>query len=69
MFATPTAPDPALEPALQLLIDRGILSRAENDTLGDDEAFAGELAGAVVRGRVSPRQAETLSQLLGVRAA
>ena len=70
MIATPFGPEPALDPALQLLIDRGILSRAaSNDTREDVEAFGAELAGAIARGEVSPDQAETLSQMLGVRAA
>ena len=70
MTATPYAPETALTPGLQLLIDRCILWRAaSNDTLVEPEAFAAELDEVVGRGEMTLRQAETLSKMLGVRAA
>ncbi len=68
MNATHTAPDlapaPALQPGLGMLIERGILSRAQLDTA----AFVAAVERAVSRGEVTPTQAGTLGQMLGVRA-
>lgn len=69
MKATHSAPDlapaPALKPCLQDLIDRGILSRAQFETA----VFANDVVRAVSRGDVTPSQADTMGQMLGVRAA
>jgi hypothetical protein len=51
---------PALHPGLVALIDRGVLSRAD-----EDESFAVELDEAVSRGDVTPSQAHTLGQMIG----
>lgn len=73
MKATPFAPETALAPALQpgilLLIDRGILSRASAAETSDRAtAFAAEVGGAVARGDMTLDQADTLGQMLGLRA-
>lgn len=70
MQATPFEPhaaaEPVLHPELWLLIDRGVLSRAEND---DAPAFEFEIERAVSRGEVTPTQARTMGQMIGLRAA
>lgn len=69
MKATHSAPDlaptPALEPGLRLLIDRGILSRAQLD---ETTAFAVAVRRAVSRGEVTVSQARMIRQMLGVPA-
>jgi hypothetical protein len=63
------APAPALHPGLDLLIERGILSRAVSD--GRPEvatAFAARVDDAVTRGEVTPTQAAALRQMLGLRS-
>jgi hypothetical protein len=66
MKAFEIGPAPALHPGLQLLIDRGILARVQAN---DAAAFEQEVFGAVSRGEVTPSQASTMGQMLGVRAA
>lgn len=61
-----TAPGHALHPGLQLLIDRGILARVRAN---DATAFERDVVGAIERGEVTPSQASTMGQMLGIRAA
>ena len=56
----------ALEPGLQALIDRGLLSRAE---AADINFFSSEVALAVSRGAMTPTQADAMGQMLGLRHA
>lgn len=66
MKATHSAPDlaptPTLQPGIGMLIDRGILSRAQLDTA----SFMAAVECAISRGEVTPTQAGTLGQMLGV---
>lgn len=64
MIAFQHASTPALQPELQALIDRGMLTRAQADEV---TAFAVEVQEAVCRGEMTLRQAETMGQMLGVR--
>ena len=61
-----TAPHSALAPGLQLLIDRGTLSRAQADEV---TAFAEQVNGAVSRAEMTLAQAEAMGRLLGLRYA
>lgn len=69
MKATPSATElataSAFQPGLQQLIERGILSRAQLE----GAVFANDVVRAVSRGDVTPDQADTIGQMLGVRAA
>lgn len=64
------APPPALHPGLQLLIERGILSRAVSDETPEVvTAFAARVDDAVSRGEVTLAQAAALRQMLGMRGS
>jgi hypothetical protein len=56
----------ALAPGLQLLIDRGTLSRAQADEV---TAFAEQVDAAVSRREMTLAQAEAMGSLLGLRYA
>jgi hypothetical protein len=69
MKAFEPTPGTALHPGLQSLIERGILSQAaSSETPEATTAFAAAVARAISRGEMTPRQASTLGQMLGVRA-
>ncbi len=56
----------ALNPELNALIDRGLLTCRE---LAEVTAFAREINAAVARGEMTLPQADALGQLLGVQCA
>ena len=56
----------ALNPELNALVDRGLLAGRE---AADLTALAGAIQDTVARGEMTPGQADTLGQLLGVRHA
>lgn len=64
------APPPPLQPDLQLLVERGVLSRAVSDERPEElTTFAARVDDAVRRGEVTPTQAAALRQMLGMRGA
>ncbi len=56
----------ALNPELNALIDRGLLTCRE---VAEVTAFAREINAAVTRGEMTPAQAEALGHLVGVQCA
>jgi len=66
MKAEPQPQPNALQPGLQSLIDRGLLSRCQAEEV---TAFAGEIHDAVIRGEMTLGQADAMGQMLGVRYA
>ena len=69
-FAPPSTHHAFLPPSIQMLIDRGVLSRAiAEERPGEASAFVAQIRAAVSRGEVTSAQASTLRQMLGFRYA